>query len=120
MAYNYANNKEELIKRIRKNERGDYVDIKKITNQKGVVSIDVRNMYTTDDDEIRPTQKGVRFNSELAGDVIVALLKAVDKETLFDIESEVRAIMEFGTDIYEEEEETEEYEGEDYEADENL
>lgn len=107
MAYNYANNKEELIKRIKKNERGEYIDIKKITNQKGAVSIDVRNMYTTDDDEIRPTQKGIRFSSELAGDVIVAMLRAVEKEVLFDIESEVQEIMEFDTNDYDYEDETE-------------
>lgn len=74
MAYDSSNEKRTELGKIQKNDRGDYIVITQIDNEKtGNCNIDVRAYYTTDDGELRPTQKGVRFNAELLDEFIQAL-----------------------------------------------
>lgn len=94
MAYK-TNDKQEIIARVQKNSRGEYIQVSKIIPENGKASsVDVRLMYTADDDEIKPTTKGVRLNSEIAGEVIVAMMKALDTEALIDIQDEMETIFE--------------------------
>jgi len=75
MAYNADNELRDDLGVYDKNSRGDKVAVTKITNKKtGNVAYDIRNMYTTDSGEVRPTQRGVRLNSELIVDVMQSLL----------------------------------------------
>jgi len=75
MAYNADNELRDDLGVYDKNSRGDKVAVTKITNKKtGNVAYDIRNMYTTDGGEVRPTQRGVRLNSELIVDVMQSLL----------------------------------------------
>lgn len=73
MAYNNAEEKELL--RLEKNARGDYLVIKEVGE-----SVDIRQYYTSDADEVLPTKKGVRFNKELIPDVIEALINGYGDE----------------------------------------
>ena len=94
MAYK-SKDKQEIIAQVQKNSRGEYIQVSKIIPENGKASsVDVRLMYTADDDEIKPTTKGVRLNSEIAGEVIVAMMKALDTEALMDIQSEMETIFE--------------------------
>ena len=86
MAYNADNEIREDLGLFDKNSRGDKVAVTKITNKKtGNVAYDIRNMYTNDDDEIKPTTKGVRLNSELIVDVVGALLKGLSEDERQDL-----------------------------------
>lgn len=84
MAYNNQNQNQVRTCRIKKNDRGDYVDVQRIETQSGNLYIDIRQMYTTKEDEIKPTQKGVRLNSELVLDLLVGILKAADDADLIN------------------------------------
>lgn len=76
MAYNAENDLRKELGLFGKNNRGDKIAVTKITNTKsGDVSYDIRNMYTTEDGEVRPTAKGVRIREELMDKIINVLLK---------------------------------------------
>lgn len=60
------------------------MDVQRIETQSGNLYIDIRQMYTTKEDEIKPTQKGVRLNSELVLDLLVGILKAADDADLIN------------------------------------
>lgn len=79
MAYNNADEVRKELGQIKKDDRGNYIYITEIDNPKREVQyIDIRLYYTADDGEIRPTQKGVRFNAELLEDVIEALKNGLE------------------------------------------
>lgn len=83
MAYNADNEIREELVRVKKNNRGDYVIATKITNKtSGAVSVDIRQYYTDDNDEVRVTSKGVRFNAEMLADVLGGLVKALEYDEL--------------------------------------
>ena len=67
-------------------------------------SIDIRTFYTNDDDELAPTQKGVRFNSEIIPQVVKALLDAMTTEEFADLEELGYFVSEEIPDFIEEEE----------------
>lgn len=74
MAYDSSNEVRKELGKIQKNDRGEYIVITQIDNEKtGNCNIDVRGYYTNDDGELRPTQKGVRFNAELLEEFIEAI-----------------------------------------------
>lgn len=76
MAYDVTKEKQEVLAQIEKNSRGDVIQVSKITMVgRTTESVDIRIMYTDDDGELRPTRKGVRFNSEQAAEVAAALVK---------------------------------------------
>lgn len=74
--------KEKLCGEFLKNQRGDYVVIKLVTDNKDNVKIDIRDYYTSDDDQVLPTKRGVRFNSELGLDVIKALSRGLESDEI--------------------------------------
>lgn len=93
MAYNSNNEVQEVISTLDKNKRGDKIRVTKIINSKyGYVSVDVRNMYTTEDGDVRPTTRGIRFNSEMAPDVIMAMLEALGQDTVQDLLTKVKEL----------------------------
>lgn len=68
---------------LKKNNRGDYLVVAKIENEKtNTVSADIRMYYTNDDDELCPTKKGCRFNAEMGLDVLTALLGILEYDEL--------------------------------------
>lgn len=78
MAYNDANEIRKELLKLKKNDRGEYIVITEITNNtSGVCNIDIRQFYTAENDELRPTQKGVRFNAENLEEVVEALKAAL-------------------------------------------
>lgn len=80
MSDRYKDNKSEIIGSIDKNNRGDSIIISKVTDSSGNVSVDIRLHYTNDNDEICPTQKGVRFKAEQTYEIMQALVKCMSDE----------------------------------------
>ena len=84
MSYDYSNQKKVVLATIEKNRRGDAVQISSIHDSiRNSTYIDIRNMFIpsdSDDDELRPTAKGIRVKKELLNDIIVGLVMALDKE----------------------------------------
>ena len=79
MAYNTKNEVRVELFDIKKNSRGDHVKGAKITNTNtNTESIDIRQFFTNDDDEVIGTSKGVRFNSENLMEVLTGLIGALD------------------------------------------
>lgn len=84
MAYN--NNEDRLeVASIQKNNRGDILKVAQITSSSGARSIDVRMYYTSDSGEVLPTKKGIRVSDEMAGDVVLAMFKAMSTEARMDV-----------------------------------
>lgn len=90
MGYNASYDIKEVIDTFDKNSRGDKIRVSKVTNQgKNTVKVDVREMYTDLSGELQYGKVGIRLDSEIASDVIVAMLKALGQDTLQDILSRV-------------------------------
>lgn len=89
----YSNEQSVELTKIPKNNRGDHIVVSKITNStSGNVSVDIRQYYTDDNDDLLPTKKGVRFNTENLLEVMKALtgaLEADEKEELVAFLNEV-------------------------------
>ena len=86
MAYDNKSEVREELAMLDRNNRGDKISVVKITDEsKDKVSYDIRNMYTTDDDEVRFTQKGVRLSDELTVEVVGAILKSLDEDKRQDL-----------------------------------
>ena len=64
-----------------KDSRGNYIQVSSIDDK--MWSLDIRQMFTTEDGEIKPTTKGIRANEELVVDLLVECMKALP-EDLFD------------------------------------
>lgn len=93
MAYNADNEERKELCAIKKNNRGDFIVISEIKNKtNGNVSIDIRQYYTNDDEQVMPTSKGTRFNSENLTDVMVALADALDVVELDDVIEKLQAL----------------------------
>lgn len=69
------------IVQLKKNENGEYIKISRVI-QSNSNSIDIRTMYTADDNEIKLTKKGVRFNSELCAEILYNLFKSMNVEEM--------------------------------------
>ena len=86
MAYNADNEIREVLAEVQKNNRGDYVIASKITNKNtGAVSVDIRQYYTNDANEVMPTAKGIRINTELLPDLLTGLVKALEANEMIDL-----------------------------------
>lgn len=86
MAYNKDNYETEVVLDVEKNQRGDHIIVSKMTTKStGSVAVDVRNYYTNKDDEVLPTSKGIRVNTEQAPDIIVAMAKTLEITDIEDI-----------------------------------
>lgn len=94
MAYNANNEKQEEIAVIQKNNRGDHIVIKKVTSVKsGNVSIDVRNYFTNEDGDLQPTSKGVRINSELLLEAMMAMAKGLEANEIEDLKDALDTLL---------------------------
>lgn len=69
---------------VNKNNRGDIIRVSKAAEKSGGNSIDVRMYYTDDEDNVLPTKKGVRINSELAPEVLALMFEAMDSSAKED------------------------------------
>lgn len=86
MAYNSNNEERVELADIKKNDRGEFVKVAKITNKNtGNSSVDIRNYYTTKEGEIAPTYKGVRFNTEMTPDIIRGIADSLEYDELEDL-----------------------------------
>lgn len=80
---------------IQKNNRGNYIRVARIDNKvSGSVNADIRMYYTDDNEELRPTQKGVRINSELLPDVLNALVKVLEVNEMMDLVDTLNELIE--------------------------
>ena len=101
----YENEERKDLAVIKKNNRGDYVVVAKITNKNsGNVSLDIRQFYTDDSDQVIPTKKGIRLNTELAMEVIKAMVKVLEADELMDLQEELSNMID-GSDEEEDSEE---------------
>ena len=86
MAYDASKEERKVLATFDKNTRGDKIQVASITIKgKEGMSVDIRNMYTAEDGEMRPTQKGVRVNVEMAADIIKAVLPLLTEDEATDI-----------------------------------
>lgn len=94
MAYNAKETQNEILM-VPKGNRGEYIKVSRIIpeNTAKAQSIDIRIMYTAVDPneggQIRPTQKGVRINSEMLPEIMAAIYANMTEEELADFESTV-------------------------------
>lgn len=94
MAYNADNEVKEELAVVRKNSRGDHIVVQKVTSKtSGSVSVDVRNYYTNDDDQLLPTSKGIRINSEVLPEVLQGVLQVLDVTELEDIKAYIDRLL---------------------------
>lgn len=89
MAYKADNETREILGTFEKNKRGDYVQVTAITDSKGDINYDIRNMYTNDADELCFTSKGIRVKKDMLIDIFAAVLNHLDADTYNAIISKV-------------------------------
>ena len=76
MSVNYG--EQTIHAMLDKNSRGDYIQVSSIEGK--MWAMDIRQMYTAANGEIRPTTKGVRVNEELVVDLLVECVKALPSD----------------------------------------
>lgn len=76
MSVNYG--EQTIHAMLDKNSRGDYIQVSSIEGK--MWAMDIRQMYTAADGEIRPTTKGVRVNEELVVDLLVECVNALPSD----------------------------------------
>lgn len=82
----YAKSSQEVFASIPKNDRGEFLQVSRIIpeNKNSLESIDIRLLFTAMDPNegpvLKPTQKGVRINSETIPEVFAAVYKAMSVE----------------------------------------
>ena len=93
MAYNADNEIREELVTVNKNNRGDAIVATKITSKaSGNVSIDIRQYYTDDNDELKPTSKGVRFSVENLLEVMEGLAVALEANEMMDLADKLEVL----------------------------
>lgn len=86
MAYNFDDEKRELVASVDKNDRGDSVYVTHIVNSKTSAEwVDIRWMYKDDKDETKPTKKGLRVSTELLPEIIKALMSVLSEEEVAEL-----------------------------------
>ena len=76
MSVNYG--EQTIHAMLDKNSRGDYIQVSSIEGK--MWAMDIRQMYTTADGEVKPTTKGVRVNEELVVDLLVECVNALPSD----------------------------------------
>lgn len=76
MSVNYG--EQTIHAMLDKNSRGDYIQVSSIEGK--MWAMDIRQMYTAADGEIKPTTKGIRVNEELVVDLLVECVKALPSD----------------------------------------
>lgn len=93
MAYNSDNEVREELASIQKNNRGEFIKVSKVTNKNsGNTNIDIRLWYTDDNDELKPTSKGVRFSTEVAQDIAIGIAKGMEIVDIEDLSDKLSMI----------------------------
>lgn len=86
MAYDASNEIQREITLISKNDKGDYIrvsNIKKKGSSSDRISYDIRTMYTNKDtDEVLPTQRGIRVDSEVYPRLVAEMVKGMSFDEL--------------------------------------
>lgn len=86
MAYNASNEERKTLVEIEKNSRGEYIIAAQITNKSnGNQSLDIRQFYTNDADQVMPTSKGVRISTEMAYDLISGIIDVLEEDELMNL-----------------------------------
>lgn len=94
MTYNNDNETREELLSLQKDNRGNYIKVSLIKkNDKGTSSLDIREFWTNDKDEICPTKKGVRIKDEQAAEVINSMLKILEYDELQDVIDTASSLM---------------------------
>ena len=95
MAYNQDNETREELLSLQKDNRGNYIKVAMIQkNGKDTRTLDIREFWTNDDDEICPTKKGIRIKDEFALDTITAMLKILEYDELEDLKTSIENMLE--------------------------
>ena len=90
----YTANKETELLKIKKGNSGNYQVITKVENTKTKdVSVDLRNLFTSDDNQILPTKKGIRISGEDLLDVMKAMINCLDVTELDDLKDAIDDIL---------------------------
>lgn len=82
MAYSYVEDSREELGTIEKGS--NTVLINKIKSGERE-SIDIREYYTDEAGELKPSKKGIRLNTEVAADLILSVAKALEVDELSDV-----------------------------------
>ena len=86
MAYNQDNETRTQLLEIQKDNRGNYLRVAMIQkNGSDNRSLDIREFWTSDNDEILPTKKGVRIKDEQAVEIVKAMLEILEVDELEDV-----------------------------------
>lgn len=110
MAYS-AKETQKVLKMFKKGNRGEYIQVSRIIpeNKERQESIDIRVMYTATDpnegDTIRPTQKGVRINSETLPELIALICANMSEEEYIDLQTNLETLRNKSEEDEDEEEE---------------
>lgn len=82
MAYDSSKETITELALVDKNDRGDKIKVSHITVKgKAGDFADIRLMYTPEGaSEVRPTQKGVRFSTEILPEIVTALIPMLSAE----------------------------------------
>lgn len=98
MAYDASNEKRTQLKSFRKNGHGDYIVIHSIEVEGRNPSVDIRTMYTDDNEELRPTTKGLRFSPALLPELVALFIQDMDEDEIENLAAKVN-LMPSGYDL---------------------
>lgn len=82
MAYSYVEDSREELGTIEKGS--NTVLINKIKSGERE-SVDIREYYTDEAGELKPSKKGIRLSTEVVADLIVHVAKALEVDELSDV-----------------------------------
>lgn len=82
MAYAYVEDSREELGTIEKGS--NKVLINKIKSGERE-SVDIREYYTNEAGELKPSKKGIRLNTEVAADLILSVAKTLEADELSDV-----------------------------------
>jgi ribonucleotide reductase alpha subunit len=90
----YADTKQTEVGAIKKNNRGDFIKVTACENPSTkAVSVDIREFYTNDNDEILPTKKGIRVSDEAIAELVEYIYNACSVEGKEELRDRFKAIL---------------------------
>lgn len=75
---------------VQRNSRGEYIKVSAVKSKDAGNDLDVRTYYTSDDNEILPTKKGIRVGSEIAPELLMLMVSGLDAEALWEFEEKFK------------------------------
>lgn len=76
MSVNYG--EQTIHAMLDKDSRGHYIQVSSVEGK--LWAMDIRQMYTATDGEIKPTTKGIRVNEELVVDLLMECINALPSD----------------------------------------